>query len=142
MIETKKLWRRLWLSSINALTSFAFQKLRCGNSTNGDSYQSMVKYVKCYFEIVLNGFDYEFYVNDIEWITNEEYEIIKDWHSDLDRYVSLKSDHCNLSILCDENWLNVLSDGWLAKQKLKLILPQFESKLLEEITEPTCSPPL
>ena len=142
MFETKEIWRQLWLESINVLTSLKLQKNSCENGVNGDSYHSLVKYVNCYFEIVLHGFDYEFYINDIEWITQEEYEIIKDWHNELHRYVALKPARFSSSILSDMNWLNILCDGWLAKQKLMLILPKFESKILTEITEPNCSPSL
>ncbi|HZK98098.1 MAG TPA: hypothetical protein VFC67_28100 [Prolixibacteraceae bacterium] len=137
---TKEIWRQSWLESINKLTSYALQK-NCWKTFPSGSYQwSFVDFVNYYFKDVLFGFDYQFYAG-AKYITQKEYEIIIDWHTELNNYIPPNgNDFDNLAIFSDRKWLSILFKGMFAKQTLISAIPEYEKEFLEEITLPWLSP--
>ena len=93
-----------------------------------------------YFKDVLFGFDYHFYF-DAKFITQKEYEIIIDWHNELNNYIPPNgNDFDNPAIFADKKWLSILFKGMYAKQKLKSAISDREKVNLEEITLPWLTP--
>jgi len=136
----KEIWRKNWLESFNKLTSFALQKNSWINITTGGFNWSFADFVSCYFEEVLFGFDYEFYIEE-KFVSRKEYYIIKDWHFELSSYTPPKSDdYDNQAILSDQKWLSILDIGKLAKNKLMVVVPDNEKEFLKELSLPSYSP--
>ena len=128
---TKEIWRKRWLFAINGLISFEFQENGIAKMTSNDAHSSFNYFVNLYFVDTLFGFNYDFYVGHSHWLTQEEYEAVKDWHNELES--NLFPNHKYLyktDILRDNLWLSILQKGILAKQKLKLIIPESEKKYL------------
>jgi len=137
---TKEIWRQRWLESINKLTSYALQKNSWTTFPDKNYHRSFVDFVNCYFEDVLFGFDYQFYIG-AKYITPKEYEIIIDWHNELNNYVPPNgNDFDNLAIFSDKKWLSILFKGLYAKQKLLSAIPESEKANLEEIIFPWLPP--
>jgi len=137
---TKEIWRQSWLESINNLTSYALQKNCWITIPNGNYHWSFVNFVNSYFKDVLFGSDYQFYIG-VKFITQKEYEIIMDWHTDLNNYIPPNGNNFdNLAIFSDKKWLSILFKGIYAKQKLISAIAEGEKRNLEEITLPWLPP--
>jgi len=96
--------------------------------------------VNSYFKDVLFGSDYQFYIG-VKFITQKEYEIIMDWHTDLNNYIPPNGNNFdNLAIFSDKKWLSILFKGIYAKQKLISAIAEGEKRNLEEITLPWLPP--
>lgn len=130
--NVKDLWRENWLSSINELTSFDLQKKSWLDKTHTNPHWSFIEFMCCYFDDLAIDNNYKYPLNK-GWLTNEEYEIIKDWNEALDKYHSpRKNDYDNEAILNDTKWLDILQTGVNAKNKLVDFLPDNEKQILKE----------
>ncbi len=126
----KEKWREYWLSSINRFTSYSFQREYWLSS---NYHWSFTECMNDYFDDILSDLDYNHYLK-IEWISLKEYEIIINWHSELNSYKSPKNNDKNDSeILKDDNWLKLLEKGKIVKKKLNQIISNKEKKFLNEI---------
>lgn len=129
MTFTREMWRQRWLDSINELTSLDLQNKTWLDKENTNPHWSFVEFRCCYFDDLLCDYDYKYYI-ETDWITKEEYEIIKEWHNELDNYKA-PNDYDHTTILNDKKWLNILNMGVEAKYKLLKILPEVEKEILE-----------
>jgi hypothetical protein len=128
----KEIWRHSWLESIHKLTSFKLQNNIIVNMGNGVSYWPFDILVNNYIDKVLFGFDYQYYTDEMNYLSSEEYEIIKDWHNELEDYILLIGDESDETvILRDRLLISFLQNGKLAKQKLLAVLPESEKQYLK-----------
>lgn len=128
----KEIWRQSWLESIHKLTSFKLQNNIIVNMGNGVSYWPFDILVNNYIDKVLLGFDYQYYTDKMNYLSSEEYEIIKDWHNELEDYILLIGDESDETvILRDRILISFLQNGKLAKQKLLAVLPESEKQYLK-----------
>jgi len=128
----KEIWRQSWLESIHKLTSFKLQNNIIVNMGNGVSYWPFDILVNNYIDKVLLGFDYQYYTDEMNFLSPEEYEIIKDWHNELEDYILLIGDESDETvILRDRILISFLQNGKLAKQKLLAVLPESEKQYLK-----------
>jgi hypothetical protein len=130
----KARWRINWLSSINELTSLELQhkmwldpKYKAAPYWN--PHWSFVEFMCCYFDDTVNE-DYSFYVQE-GIISAPEYEVIKDWHAMLDKYMAPnKDDSNNEAILNDLEWREIVEMGNRAKNELAGLLNGEEKEVL------------
>lgn len=128
----KEIWRKRWLESINELTSINLQRKSWLDRTNMNPHWSFVEFMCSYFDDTL-VYDYKYLV-EINWVTKEEYEIIKEWHNALDKYDAPKNnDFDHKAILNDIKWIDIVQAGANAKSKLAEKLNSVEKEYL--ITE-------
>ena len=128
----KEIWRQSWLESIHKLTSFKLQNNIIVNMGNGVSYWPFDILVNNYIDKVFLGFDYQYYTDKMNYLSSEEYEIIKDWHNELEDYILLIGDESDETvILRDRLLISFLQNGKLAKQKLLAVLPESEKQYLK-----------
>lgn len=126
----KNLWRERWLDCINELTSLDLQKKSWLDRTQTNPHWSFVEFMCSYFDDLAIDDNYKFLLEKY-WLTNQEFEIIKDWHEALDKYVSPKNDdYDHAAILTDQKWLDILQIGLTMKRKLATILNEKEVKIL------------
>jgi len=131
---TKEVFRERWLDCINELTSLELQKKSWLNINNTNPHWSFVEFYSSYFDNLFTGYDYEEYIHQ-NWLTKQEFEIIKDWHEALHKYDSPSNKDWDVeAILNDAKWLEIVKMGEKAKNKLATVLDEKEKKyLLEEI---------
>ena len=130
--DDKSLWRERWLGCINELTSLDLQKKSWLDKTQTNPHWSFVEFMCSYFDDL--GID-DNYKNPIDsgWLTDKEFEIIKDWHEALDKYDSPKNDDFDhAAILTDPKWLYILQSGLTMKNQLASVLNETEKKTLTE----------
>lgn len=134
MTLTKEIWRKRLFEAINELTSQNLQKESWQNRENKNPHWTFVEFMCCYFDDLLI-YDYPYYINN-NWISQKEYEIIKDWHISIDNYKSPNGDdYCIEAILNDSEWNNILQKGLKAKKELLKILDKVEKQYLTEIID-------
>ena len=130
--DDKNLWRERWLVCINELTSLDLQKKSWLDKKHTNPHWSFIEFMCNYFDDL--GID-DHYRYPIEkgWLTNQEFEIIKDWHEVLDKYDSPNNnDYDHSTILNDLKWLDILQIGLKMKSKLASTLNDTEQKTLNE----------
>jgi len=128
----KEIWRISWLESIHELTSFKLQKNSSVDMTNGSSFWRFDNLVNQYIDKVLFGFDFQYYTDKINHLSPEEYEIIKDWHNELEDYIILIGDDSDDAVNLRDQLVNsFLHTGKRTKQKLIAILPESEKRYLK-----------
>jgi len=134
---TKQLWRKNWLRSINELTSLELQKNSWANINNDSYHRSFADFRRRYFQEVLLGIDYQFYIKE-GWLTRKEFEIIKEWHNELELYVpppnSYEQD--GMTILSDKEWQSIVRFGMFTKRKLMIFISEKENKFLIDASFP------
>lgn len=132
-ILTKQLWRQRWLKSINELTSLEFQQKTWLDLNNPSLHYSFTEFMNSYFDDLLSGYEYPFYIIK-GWLTQQEYDTISEWHMILDQYESPnRMDNDNLAILNDINWIGITDIGCKAKNNLIKFLDNTEILLLENL---------
>jgi len=130
--DDKILWRERWLGCINELTSLDLQKKSWLDKTHSNPHWSFVEFMCSYFDDLGIGDNYKYPI-DNGWLTDQEFEIIKDWHEALDKYNSPKNDNYDhKAILTDPKWLDILQSGLRMKSKLASTLNETEKKILTE----------
>lgn len=128
----KEIWRYSWLESIHKLTSFKLQSNIIVNTANGTSHWSFDILVNNYIDNVLLGFDYPYYTDEMNYLSPEEFEIIKDWHNELEDYILLIGDDSIETVnLHDKLLISFLENGKLVKQNLLAVLPEAEKHYLK-----------
>lgn len=128
----KNLWRESWLGCINELTSLDLQKKSWLDKTHTNPHWSFVEFMCCYFDDLGIDDNYK-YPLDKCWLTDQEFETIKDWHEALEKYDSPKNDdYDHVAILNDPKWLDILKSGVTMKKKLAVRLNEKETKILTE----------
>lgn len=128
----KELWRHNWLGAINGLTSFELHEDSEVKIAYNASSRTFGDFVNFYFGDLLFGFSYDFYVDEINWITQEEYEAIKDWHYELEYALFADGEYSKKNNIPNETkWPSILRNGILSKQKLLAIIPEAEKKYLK-----------
>ena len=128
----KTLWREKWLSCINELTSLDLQKKSWLDRTHTNPHWSFVEFMCSYFDDLAIDDNYK-YPLDKGWLTDQEFEIIKDWHEALDKYDSPKNDDYNHeAILNDSKWLDILQCGLTMKGKLAATSNERETRILTD----------
>ena len=134
---TKEIWRENWLHSINELTDLNVQKQSWLNEKLKSPHWSFAEFMCSYFDDLFGSLNYDHFVSE-NWITENEYLIIKDWHKKLDKYKSpSENEWADNLILNDKKWLKILKIGEVAKRNLAKILTENEKQILEKnlITE-------
>src|SRR5690606_4008924 len=88
--EGKNAWRENWLSSINELTSIDLQRNSWLDKTHTNTHWSFVEFMCSYFDdlAIDNSYNYPLKKG---WISNQEFEIVREWHELLDKYNSPKN---------------------------------------------------
>ncbi len=128
----KKKWRERWLGSINELTSLELQTKSWLDKENTNPHWSFVEFMCSYFDDLVIDNNYEYPLHN-SWITNREYEIIRDWHQALSAYDSPNNnDHDNDAILKDNTWRDILQLGIDSRHKLAETLDVAERMILTE----------
>ena len=128
----KENWRKRWLDSINELTSLELQRKSWLDFKNTNPHWSYVEFTGCYFDDLALSDKYKNEIN-IGYISEEEYELIKDWHKMLNEYEAPnKNSYDNEAILSDENWLKIINLGKKTKESLMFILNASEKQILQE----------
>lgn len=131
-INDRSLWRERWFGCINELTSLDLQKKSWLDNTQINPHWSFVEFMCSYFDDLGIDDNYK-YPLDKSWLTEKEFEIIKDWHEALDKYESPKNDDSDhIGILTDSKWLDILQRGQKMKNKLASTLDEIEIKILNE----------
>ncbi|TCO02181.1 hypothetical protein [Natronoflexus pectinivorans] len=129
-VEQKEYWRQLWLQSIFELSSIEYQRIKWLDSKNDNPHCSFGEFMNSYFNDTLSDFEYSHYIN-IYWVSRQEYEIIKEWHAELDKYEAPDNDDYNdEAILNDKKWIRIVKKGEQARNKLFEILKKTEQKYL------------
>ena len=129
---TKEMWREKWLDSINELTDLNLQEKSWLNENLKSPHWSFTEFMCCYFDDLHLDLNYEDYIK-ADWITENEYEIIKYWHTKLNQYLSPnENEWVDNLILKDEKWLEILKIGEIAKQNLSKILNENEKLILNK----------
>lgn len=128
--DDKKTWRERWLICINELTSLDLQKKSWLDKSNTNPHWSFVEFMCSYFDDL--GIDNNYkYPIDSGWLTEHEFEIIKDWHVELNKYNSPQNDdYDHVAILTDPKWLTILQSGMTMKSNLASTLNEIEKKVL------------
>lgn len=73
------------------------------------------------------------YVLSVEYVTQNEFDVLKEWHITLDKYKELNSDIYNPHvILGDPKWIDVVKKGTIAKANLSRMIKQEEINILTE----------
>lgn len=129
-MEEKNNWRERWLNSICELTSIELQINTWLDQTNTNPHWSFVEFIECYFDdLSLN--DYYATALSMKLVTNQEYELIREWHEMLYNYKSPGDDDYNhKAILEDSNWIGIVEIGEKSKNQLAQIIDSEEKKLL------------
>jgi hypothetical protein len=129
---TKEIWRENWLNSINELTDLNVQKQSWLNEKLKSPHWSFAEFMCSYFDDLFGSLNYDHFVSE-NWITENEYLIIKDWHKKLDKYKSpSENEWADNLILNDGEWLEILKIGEVAKCNLAKILSESEKQILEK----------
>ena len=72
-------------------------------------------------------------LSEVGWVSSNEYEIIKEWHKELDDYQPPENDHYNHSaILQDLKWINIVEKGRQARIQLIEIVTEKEMSYLRD----------
>lgn len=131
-IELKLNWRQRWLSSINELTNFELQNSSWLNLKVRNPHWSFVEFMCSYFDDLVLENNYKDPL-ERKLISNQELEIIIEWHKNLDQYESPnKNDYDHLSILKDTKWLEIIQIGIVSKNELVKIIDKNERQFLTE----------
>lgn len=124
MIE-KEIWRERWLVSINELTSIDLQKKSWLMKENENPHWSFIEFTNCYFDDLCLDDDY-LDVLKSNWVSIEEFEILKNWHFKLKSYNPPNDDYYNHElILKDINWIELVEFG----KKVRVELLNFFTNL-------------
>lgn len=130
--EQKEHWRQLWLESIYELTSIDLQRDRWLDKNNNNPHYTFIEFNACYFDDLLSDMEYQHYI-EVGWVSSNEYEIIKEWHKELDDYQPPENDHYNHSaILQDLKWINIVEKGRQARIQLIEIVTEKEMSYLRD----------
>jgi len=135
MVATKKdEWRIRWLGCINELTSLELQKKSWLDRSISNPHWSFVEFMCCYFDDLYIEDNYKYHVQN-GFVSESEFELIKDWHMALDAYNSPQNDDYDCeAILSDTKWLEILNIGVEIKNKLASVINEGEREvLIEEI---------
>lgn len=125
----KELWRNRWLRCINELTSYNLQLKSWLDSSNANPHWSFIEFMCSYFDDLVIDNDYEYQLKE-NWISEPEFEIIREWHNLLDKYDSPNNDdHNREGILNDEKWKMIVKLGQEAKIELSRILKNEEKQI-------------
>lgn len=124
------MWRERWLRSVNELTSLELQRKSWLDKTHTNPHWSFIEFMCCYFDDLVIDDKYKYQL-DKGWISNLEYELIEDWHIELDNYNAPNNDdYDNEAILNDPKWLEILEIGIKAKIELAKTLDKTERDFL------------
>ena len=130
--DDKNLWRERWLRCLNELTSLDLQKKSWLDKTHSNPHWSFIEFICSYFDELGIDDNYKYPI-DNGLLTDQEFEIIKDWHEALDKYNPPKNDdYDHTAILTDPKWLDILQSGLTMKSKLASTLNETEKKILTE----------
>lgn len=122
----RDLWRERWLNSIDELTSLDLQIKTWLNPHNENPHWSFIEFMSCYFDDLAIDNNYAALLVD-EWITIDEFRVIKDWHETLENYDTPTEDkYDHEAILADANWIAIVKSGSEAKHVLNEILNETE----------------
>ena len=130
--ELKNNWRPRWLSSINELTSLDLQKKSWLDTKVRNPHWSFIEFMCKYFDDLALDDNYK---DPLQrgLLTSQEFEIIKEWHEELNNYNSPDNDDSNDdAILKDPAWVKILQIGLIAKSELAKTLSGFEKEILTE----------
>ena len=128
----KDKWRKKWLGCINELTSLGLQEKSWLDRTNTNPHWSFVEFMCSYFDDLAIDDNYKDSLKN-GWVTEQEFEIIRDWHEALDKYETPKNDdYDNDAVLNDLKWLGILQTGVQVKFKLTETLSEREKQILNE----------
>lgn len=128
----KELWRNRWLSCINELTSLELQRESWLDKTNSNPHWSFVEFMCSYFDDLGIDNSYKYQLKE-DWISKNEFEIIKMWHDLLDKYDPPTNDDYDVeAILEDKEWQLIVIEGQNAKSELSKSLSEEENQILIE----------
>uniref|UniRef100_UPI00404ADE48 hypothetical protein n=1 Tax=Flavobacterium sp. TaxID=239 RepID=UPI00404ADE48 len=117
-MSEKEIWRERWLVSINELTSIDLQKKFWLMKDNENPHWTFVEFICCYFDDLSLDDDY-FDVLKCNWVSVEEFEILKKWHFELKSYNSPNDDDYNHElILTDKKWVELVEFGKKVNEEL------------------------
>lgn len=98
--------------SLNELTNLGLQQrawLDMSNTTN--PHWSYIEFMNSYFDDLYLDDDYQYQLSN-GYIDHDEYELIKDWHSQLREYKTPNGNvHKHAAILKDDKWLFIVALG-------------------------------
>ena len=86
----KDVWRKAWLNSIFELTTYNLQARTWLDSNNTNLHYTFEEFMCCYFDDLLNNIPYEEYIK-MGWVSEKEYQTLREWHSRLDNYQPLET---------------------------------------------------
>ena len=128
----KVLWRENWLISINELTDYNLQKISWLNKETKSPHWSFAEFMCSYFNDLTLENGYEEYLK-IDWVTEKEYLVLKNWHNQLEKYKSPnENDWADDLILNDKNWIEIVKIGKTAKENLFIGLTENEKEILKK----------
>jgi hypothetical protein len=137
MTLTKEIWRQRWLESINELTSLDLQTKSWLDSSKQNPHWTFVEFMCSYFDDLFISENYSEFISK-GWLTQKEYDVVKNWHDAIDKYESPdKHDYDHSAILKDQKWLDILKVGVNAKSKLVDLIDENEKKHLATIKADT-----
>ena len=127
-VKTEK-WRKKWLSSINELTSLNLQMKSWLNDQNKNPHWSYVEFRCTYFD--------DLFLDEnclkLSWISDHEFNILKDWHKNLREYEAPKNNvYDHQAILKDSKWLDIVELGRKITNLLTNILTPNEEIILNQ----------
>lgn len=131
-MTNKDIWRKRWLSCINKLTSLDLQRKSWLDKTNTNPHWTFVEFMCTYFDDLAIDNSYKYQLEK-EWVLKQEFEIIKEWHEELDKFHSPQNDdYDHEAILNDPKWLEIVQMGVNARNKLAKTLSERERQFLTD----------
>jgi hypothetical protein len=126
----KDTWRKAWLNSIYELTTYNLQERTWLDRNNTNPHYTFGEFLCSYFDDLLNDIPYEEYIK-MCWVSDKEYQILKEWHSRLDEYQSPgNNDFDPIAVLNDPLWKDIVKQGESTRLKLLEVLADDEKEIL------------
>lgn len=133
MAISKDTWRAKWLKCISELSAFELQRKKW-LKPDGNLHWSFTEFMNSYFDDLPlnNDRNYSDYI-ELGFVTQEEYNVLKEWHTKLENYQPPNSeDWNNVAVLNDPKWKTIVALGLEVKSELATLVNPQERGYLQD----------